>query len=383
MKNFKIFLIIAIATFVLSSCEDDRDLATYTPENAKASSIITPEDGGSYVLLPEDIANDFETITWTASEYGVDIARVYTLELALQGTDFEPPVVMTTTNLLSYSTSVGELNLLLTDLGLVPDVASNIEMRVMTTVPESDVDTLLSDVTTFAITPYEYEKPNIITPTSGDYILEVDSLNEIPFEEFTWVAVNYGGTFVSSYLLEFDIAGNDFADAVEIYSGENISYTATMFELNNLMIGHGIEAGTAEDLEFRVVADTDGKGTIISEIEEYNIKSYTAELQVAPLYLVGDATSAGWDNANGIPIEWDKDNNVYSVITDFGDGIMKVLEVSGQWAPQWGDDGTTSGILLYRPDEDTTDPDGIPSPGTGSYKLIVDIVNLTYSFEAQ
>ena len=122
---------------------------------------------------------------------------------------------------------------------------------------------------------------------------------------------------------------------------------------------------------------------MVSDVIAYNIKTYTAELQIPPLYLVGDATSAGWDNANGLPIEWDKDNSVYSVITDFGDGIMKVLEVSGQWAPQWGDDGTTSGILLYRPDEDTTDPDGIPSPGTGSYKWTVDIVNLTYTFVAQ
>jgi len=382
MKN-RYFILVFLLALIVNACKDDKEMVQYSPQIAKASSLLTPQNGGTYELLSTQDTSSFETFSWTASDYGIDLAREYALQLGLEGTNFVAPVVMTTTPLLNYKIKVGELNLLLTDLGLTAGNASNIELRVRTTVANPAVDTLYSDVISFAITPYNYTKPNLTSPVAGNYELELDTLHVIPFEKFEWDVVNYGAAFIASYVLEFDSIGNGFANAVELYSGTDNSYTPTNFELNNLMIGRGFEAGTALDVEFRVRANTDGRGKITSDIQAYNIKTYTAELQVAPLYLVGDATLAGWVNTNGLEIIWDKDNSVYSIITDFKAGGMKILEVSGQWAPQWGDDGTNTGKLSYRPTESVPDPAQIPSPGTGSFKLTVDIVNLTYSFTAQ
>jgi hypothetical protein len=77
---------------------------------------------------------------------------------------------------------------------------------------------------------------------------------------------------------------------------------------------------------------------------------------------------------------WDEERSVYTITTTLtAGGGMKILEVSGQWAPQWGDDGTNTGVLSYRPDEATTDPPNIPSPGDVTYRIDIDIDGLTYS----
>jgi hypothetical protein len=65
---------------------------------------------------------------------------------------------------------------------------------------------------------------------------------------------------------------------------------------------------------------------------------------------------------------------------------MKFLEVSGQWAPQWGTDANATGDggrLVFRPDEATTDPPEIPSPGAGTFKIRADMTKISYTIEPQ
>ena len=107
------------------------------------------------------------------------------------------------------------------------------------------------------------------------------------------------------------------------------------------------------------------------------------------LYLVGDATPAGWDNAAGIPFEQDAEElTKFTLVTSLNaEGGMKFLEVSGEWAPQWGtnDEGTAqSGTLVYRPTENVEDPPNIPAPGTaGEYLIEVNLQTMSYTITAQ
>jgi starch-binding outer membrane protein SusE/F len=65
---------------------------------------------------------------------------------------------------------------------------------------------------------------------------------------------------------------------------------------------------------------------------------------------------------------------------------MKFLEVSGQWAPQWGTDAegtSSSGNLSYRPTESVPDPPNIPTPGAGTFTIRLDLVKLKYTITSK
>ncbi|NCC73600.1 MAG: SusF/SusE family outer membrane protein [Sphingobacteriia bacterium] len=119
--------------------------------------------------------------------------------------------------------------------------------------------------------------------------------------------------------------------------------------------------------------------------EEYTVT--VNEAGAAPeLYVLGDATLAGWDNTIALPMTGT--GGIYTITTELaGTGTMlKFIEVLGQWAPQYGTDanGTSSGgNLVYRPDENTPDPAAIPSPDVaGTYVITANINDLTYTIVA-
>ncbi|UCH13713.1 MAG: SusE domain-containing protein [Bacteroidales bacterium] len=376
------YILIPALVFMINACEDDKENPVFTPDQAVAPAILTPASGGSYVLSAVDDTNRFESISWTAADYGAELSRNYTVQIALAGTDFADPLELESTAELSSDITVGELNLLLYDMGLEPGVATNLELRVNTYVPHELVDDLMSETVNFSITTFGYSLPSIHTPEAGSYTLEIDTLENIPFEVFTWDAVDFGGSYTTRYTLQLDTVGNNFADAQRLYSGEDTSWSATMYDMNDNLLDWGFEEGSTPSVEIRVAASTSGLRDVVSDPVVYSITIYTITVPETrdPLYLVGDATTAGWDNANGLPILWDDERSVYTITTTLtAGGGMKILEVSGQWAPQWGDDGTNTGVLSYRPDEATTDPPVLPSPGDGTYRIDIDIDGLTYS----
>jgi len=60
--------------------------------------------------------------------------------------------------------------------------------------------------------------------------------------------------------------------------------------------------------------------------------------------------------------------------------------VPGQWAPQWGTYAEGTGkedLLAFRPTESVQDPAEVPSPGSGTYKIRVELTTMHYTFEAQ
>jgi len=100
---------------------------------------------------------------------------------------------------------------------------------------------------------------------------------------------------------------------------------------------------------------------------------------------VGDATTAGWTLANGIPFVKDS-LGYFTLTTTLTAGGMKFLETTAGWAPQWGTDanGTSnSGKLVYRPTESVTDPPNIPSPGAGTYTISINLATLEYQITAK
>lgn len=113
--------------------------------------------------------------------------------------------------------------------------------------------------------------------------------------------------------------------------------------------------------------------------------TYKTFLTSGELYLVGAATAAGWDAAAGLPFT-EVEDHIFEITTSLTDGGMKFLEVLGEWAPQWGTDATGTGDggpLLYRPTEDVPDPAEVPSPGSGTFTIRVDLTTISYTITAK
>ena len=105
------------------------------------------------------------------------------------------------------------------------------------------------------------------------------------------------------------------------------------------------------------------------------------------LYLVGDATTAGWDASAAIKLT-ESAPHIFTITTSLNAaGGFKFLEVQGQWAPMWGtnDKGNNKkGLLVYRPTEGDADPPSIPAPSAaGNYLITVDLTTMQYTVESK
>lgn len=218
--------------------------------------------------------------------------------------------------------------------------------------------------------------------TGGETFLltEEDADNEL--FSFSWTEADFGFPAAITYSLEIDDAGNGFSGASDIVSSSDMNYSMTVGELNSLLTTLEYPTGTETSLEIRVKASvSEYADALYSEAFNFNVITYSVKLP--PIYLLGDATDAGWDNNTTLEAPY-MSSGKYGIAAHLkADLYYKFIKTQGQWAPMWGTDDaatTTGGNLVYRPTEDDTDPPSIPSPSVeGDYRIDVDITNLTYS----
>ncbi|WP_372649780.1 SusE domain-containing protein [Draconibacterium sp.] len=217
--------------------------------------------------------------------------------------------------------------------------------------------------------------------SGGTYLLTEEEADDVLFS-FDWTEADFGFQAAISYLLKIDDAGNDFANSSIIVSSAELGYDITVGELNSLLTSMEYPTGVETPLEIRVEASvSDYANALPSETFSFNVITYSIKLP--PIYLLGDATDAGWDNNTTLEAPY-MSSGKYGIAAHLvPDAWLKFIKTQGQWAPMWGSDGTGdaySGVLAYRPTEDDADPASIPSPSVeGDYRIDVDITNLTYS----
>ncbi len=112
--------------------------------------------------------------------------------------------------------------------------------------------------------------------------------------------------------------------------------------------------------------------------------------------MVGNATPDGWNNNNNnTPLFRDPSNgNIFYYTGYFAandvagkdgeDFAFKFITTLGQWAPMYGpteDSYATSGSLMFRETEQDTDTGRILVETAGYYSLVLNLEDMTYSFE--
>ncbi|HSM63164.1 MAG TPA: SusF/SusE family outer membrane protein [Gillisia sp.] len=236
----------------------------------------------------------------------------------------------------------------------------------------------------------DVEGINFTNSFNANYILTPGTATNVA-ERFVWNTVNFETPTNITYELQgsTDTDFNNF-DVMGTTGDNNLSVTVQ--QMMNLAMDSGLDADRASEasnsgaLYFRVIAYA-GDNTGNSNAQNSEVKSITvilpedAEEEEAPLknlFLVGDATAAGWNpNNNNTPLFRSADNpNVYNYTGYFGAGEFKLLEVR-DWQPQWGlDNGSLSNSDILG-----GDPGSFLVSTAGFYTFTINIDEMSYSFE--
>jgi len=231
--------------------------------------------------------------------------------------------------------------------------------------------------------------PVFTSPSSGEaYILLEDNADNI-LTTFKWSPTIYGldNLATTTYKLEMDRTGNDFADAIFLDNTTNTEISYTVKAMNQKLLGSGFSADEAANLSFRITSNITSNNTAEMKMStpiDLAITPYSQEVETKPIYLLGDGTDPGWDNANALPASYISEGK-YGIVANLGGSglFFKFISILGAWAPQWGtDDAGTGegGNLVYRPTEDVADPLAMPCPEeAGLYRIVADTANLTYA----
>lgn len=201
----------------------------------------------------------------------------------------------------------------------------------------------------------------------------------------SWTSgTNKGTNCAISYVLQMDVAGNNFADGISEEIGKNV-YTRAFSngELNTILReSFGIADGQAAAMELRIVAHPADK-SIEEQVSETVVIHVTTYKPVSSaLYVIGDATPGGWS--------LNEASQMNSISGEAGGfiwtgnlvpGKFKFLTTNTGYLPSYCKDGSSAeSKLIYRENNDQPD-EQFEIESSGSYRITVNIIDLTISVE--
>lgn len=335
MKKHIIFTIILTGLFSMFACTElDRDPVAGLSE----SPVMTaPNDGTAFILTDETAGDVLATFAWSAADYGFPAAVMYDLQLDVAGNDFAKPASLGQTSDTELSITVEDLNsAVLNVLSLGPDVAHNLEARVVGTLHDS-LQAAVSDVISLTVTPY-------------------------------FVEVVYPVLYVPGSYQEWDPAGAptlasaDFDNKYEGYVNFPDPNTEFKFTQNpDWSVNWGDDGADG-------TLDTEGANIIAAAAGYYklnvDINALTYTVLLTDWGLIGDATPGGWDSDQDMT--YDADNGVWTITIDLVAGNVK-FRANDAWDLDYGSDNA-NGYL----DQGGAD---IPIDEAGNYTIVMDLSN--------
>lgn len=359
MKNiFKIISILLLIPLVFSSCRDEQYDDNWT--SADPSFTLYNTTLTSNVLYPTMENNPFR-LTWDNSLGGTTYNVVFSTT-----SDFANKIAFGTSNTNSYSTTIGALNTALLQAGYSPYGLKKVYFRV-------EAGTNVSNPVSFDVTPYPVTVPVITNPTAGmSFVLDKDYPDDAALT-MLWSDYNTYGVNVT-YTVEVAKTGStEFATLGTVQNLRVLEITNKTF--NDAVLKLGLTANVSASVDMRVTATTKSVGGTINKVSQVVKVDVTPFVAFKNLFLVGDATAAGWnpDNNNQALFRDPSNTNKFYFTGKFGTSMFKLLEVLGNWQPQWGIKG---GAVA---NSDGGDPDPFTVSSGGYYSFEVDILAKTYS----
>lgn len=214
-----------------------------------------------------------------------------------------------------------------------------------------------------------------ISPDKTTIVLDKNNPDNVALN-VTWSKSTFDLPVVYTQQLQFAIKGKSFKDASTM-EATNSPIAFTHKQLNNIALSLGAPTNAAAEIEVRLRTLV-GAAPFYSEVITLTITPYLLGpvYNYTDLYLIGDATSAGWTNTtantNFLPLQKTATAGIYSYTGYFAQGAFKMIKTPGSWDPQYG--LGSPGIL------DTSGGSGnIPVAAAGYYKLSINTTALTYT----
>lgn len=324
-KLSSFFLIFAV---LFVACEEEETLIITQPDAA----FELQQPGISNILLNFGLQDNAAfTVTWNDDVTG---SSSYDIEMAITN-DFASSQILGTSTTSSYTTSVADLNMAVNSAN--PENFTDVPVFIRVNAGGQMSNTVL-----FLVTAYPEQPAEITSPAVGE-VFNLDIADaDADAMVVEWEDLGLSGNGSISYALEADLTGANFANAALVGSASNTTtLNVNTGDLNAIVLGLGVAADTATDIDLRLVAETtNSNGNVLTRISEpitISVSAYSADFPY--LYLVGASTVAGWDNNNNNPAVFrsQSEPNSYNFTGFFTQSGFKILEQTGAWNPQWGD----------------------------------------------
>lgn len=220
------------------------------------------------------------------------------------------------------------------------------------------------------------------------------------FIKLSWTNPDYRfNTGISSqdvnYVLQVDTTGANFSSPLmqEVAISKDLEKTFSEREFNAVLTKLNVAENVPHNIEMRLKASL-GSGAVplYSNVIKLTVTPYLDVAVPVPsngnLWIVGNATAAGWDNPIASPYDVSqKFTKVSSTIYELtlpmpGGGGYKLLQDNGNWATQYHmiDGGTWDAGSFEQKDSDPQFP-GPPSAGT--YKITMNFKTGKYTVVKQ
>jgi hypothetical protein len=217
--------------------------------------------------------------------------------------------------------------------------------------------------------------------SSTDFVLTIDESSET-VETFKWTAPDFGFSASTTYTLQVDVNGNDFANAFDLAVVVGVKeVSVTVKGLNDAMLGLGLPPEEVSDMEFRV------RSTINTNVEP--VYSTTRTAGVTPfatifpsIYGMGDALK-GWGPWPGNAVEWPSSQlKKYSQIAYLTQGGAFRFFEQLDWGPTSYNYPYFSSVSAVFENANDGDSNFKVAAATGWYLVNVDLIAKTVTATA-
>ena len=380
-KILSLFAPVALL-LAFASCDKVDDLPVYGSGQASVLSA----SANAIAPVPADSNNVVLTLNWTYPDHKTDSANIkYTIEIDSVGKNFARPLVKVVMGKLTTSFTAKELNTFLLEKGYAFNIPVSMEIRLISSYANNN-ERIIANTVPVKMTPYKVP-PRVGLPAGGKLWINGGALPwswtgnpPVPASEFSRVDnETWGGVF--------NLAGDNQFLVLGQNGGTNPydqKYAVASNSEPNIASGGAFgyyPPGAGGDNFKSPVAGGWYKMIMNFQTGTFTISSFGANALPQELYILGDATVGGWDNAPPAAQKFTRINSSeYEITIALVPGkVYKFISSHGNWQPQFGGNSATGGTLGANYGGGN-DPDAIPTPAVaGNYKINVNFLLNTYT----
>lgn len=361
-KNISLLLL--TFTLVFSSCQVEESLQITKP----APALVLETPGITSVFLNFSLPdNPAFTVTWKDN---LTQSSSYSVEMSTNEA-FSNPAVLGTTDKKSFSMSVKNFNTAITNAvnNSFKDIAVYVRIKAGATTSNS----ILLLVTTYPVTAPAFDGVK-----DGDsFVLNKANKDQVALSlKWTDPVLNSGLGVKVAYTIEASSPTANFSPAIEVAKVSNANtFDIITSKLNAIALESGIAPDTKGDLKLRIKSViTDSSNNTLERINTpitIAVTTYKTVLDLSSTWgIVGAVTN--WGGKPDFPFWKTNTNGVFNAYVTLPVGEIKFRE-NMAWANNYGDNGADGSLEAGGANINVTE--------AGSYKVTMDLNNLTYKLE--